>query len=393
MNVLLWLTRDLRLTDHPALAEAARLGRVLAVFVADPADWAGGSGRQWAFVAESLTGLRAEAALAGLPVALRIGPAAEALPRLCRRHAIAHVCRTAPPGGPQPPPDWLRAEGIGWSDLPEPAPGARVLEMPPLQGVEGVEPGPLPHPRALGLAEDRCPNRQEGGRAAALACLDRHAALLARGLTGAPGDERAASRLSPHLAWGTVSAAEVGATVRGGRVWRGLQARAAARAMTPLVPPLTPLGPEARALVAGETGLPFVDAAARYLRATGWLSDPARRLLAEAAIWQLGLDAAQAGAALAGAFTDHDAALFWPAMARAAAARPANPVREGQRLDPTGAFLRRWLPELRPVPDAFLHRPWAWPGFARLADRRYPLPRLDPARAPLASRAQLSLDL
>ncbi|MFD1808590.1 FAD-binding domain-containing protein [Gemmobacter lanyuensis] len=39
-----------------------------------------------------------------------------------------------------------------------------------------------------------------------------------------------------------------------------------------------------------------------------------------------------------------------------------NPVKQGHDQDPTGAFTRRWVPELASVPDAFLQEPWRWPG-------------------------------
>ena len=38
-----------------------------------------------------------------------------------------------------------------------------------------------------------------------------------------------------------------------------------------------------------------------------------------------------------------------------------NPVRQAARFDPYGAFVRAWLPELRRVPDEFIHEPWRMP--------------------------------
>ena len=49
MTTLVWLRRDLRLRDHPALAEAARHDDVVLLFVLDPRLWerAGGARRAW----------------------------------------------------------------------------------------------------------------------------------------------------------------------------------------------------------------------------------------------------------------------------------------------------------------------------------------------------------
>ncbi|MBL9056238.1 MAG: deoxyribodipyrimidine photolyase, partial [Rhodobacteraceae bacterium] len=63
-----------------------------------------------------------------------------------------------------------------------------------------------------------------------------------------------------------------------------------------------------------------------------------------------------------------------------------NPVKQGLEQDPTGAFTRRWLPDLAAVPDGFLQEPWKWPGFAKIAGRRYPEPLVDPVAAARAAR-------
>jgi deoxyribodipyrimidine photo-lyase len=63
-----------------------------------------------------------------------------------------------------------------------------------------------------------------------------------------------------------------------------------------------------------------------------------------------------------------------------------NPVKQGLDQDPTGAFTRRWVPELAGVPDAFLHQPWKWPGARRLLGHLYPEPIVDVAASARAAR-------
>lgn len=68
------------------------------------------------------------------------------------------------------------------------------------------------------------------------------------------------------------------------------------------------------------------------------------------------------------------------------AMRVYNPVKQGLDQDPDGRFIRRWVPELAPVPDAFVHRPWVWPGAGRWPGGRYPAPVVDPEAAARAAR-------
>jgi deoxyribodipyrimidine photo-lyase len=35
-----------------------------------------------------------------------------------------------------------------------------------------------------------------------------------------------------------------------------------------------------------------------------------------------------------------------------------NPIAQGQKFDPAGAYVRRWVPELANLPDALIHEPW-----------------------------------
>jgi deoxyribodipyrimidine photo-lyase len=63
-----------------------------------------------------------------------------------------------------------------------------------------------------------------------------------------------------------------------------------------------------------------------------------------------------------------------------------NPVRQGERFDPEGAYVRRWVPELARLPNRYIHRPWDTPP-GLLADARlvpgndYPLPVVDLERS------------
>ncbi len=116
----------------------------------------------------------------------------------------------------------------------------------------------------------------------------------------------------------------------------------------------------------GQTGYPMVDAAMRQLVQTGWMPGRARMVVASFLAkdlfiwWHLGekffmehlLDgdpAANHGNWQWVAGIGTDAAPFF---------RIFNPVTQSKKFDPQGSYIRTWVPELRQVPDAFIHEPW-----------------------------------
>ncbi|GHC62839.1 FAD-binding domain-containing protein [Neogemmobacter tilapiae] len=393
MNVLVWFRRDLRAFDHPALAAAGAMGPVLPVFVIEPDFWtqADRSGRQWAFLRETLLDLRGQ--LRG-QLLVRQGAAVTVLAGLCRKHRIRRIVTMADaawPGGCDVA-EWARGAGVEWLELPQGADAGQGA----LNFVADLAPGPIPDARSLGMVDDRCPHRQAGGRAAGQALLDGFLTHRSQGYqqaeTHALLSERASSRLSPHLAWGSLSAREVALAAAERQVaanhgdWaaglRLFQSRLALRDQSPVVP-MTGQGAahDLDAFAAGETGLPFVDAVLRYFQATGWLNHRLRALLVSIALHHLRINPTLAGQALARLSTDYDPTIHSREMQRVALARPLHPLPLAARLDPTGSFTRRWLPELAHLPDDALQQPWKSPLARPLLGRRYPEPLVDPNQA------------
>jgi deoxyribodipyrimidine photo-lyase len=121
-----------------------------------------------------------------------------------------------------------------------------------------------------------------------------------------------------------------------------------------------------RAWQEGQTGIPIVDAGMRELRSRGYLPHRARLLTASFLVknlhcaWQLG------ERHFAEQLLDYDPAsnnAGWQWVASTGVdAQPwkqiYNPVAQGERMDPTGAYIRRYIPELEHVPSAFIHTPW-----------------------------------
>jgi deoxyribodipyrimidine photo-lyase len=116
----------------------------------------------------------------------------------------------------------------------------------------------------------------------------------------------------------------------------------------------------------GRTGHPVVDAAMRQLAATGFMPNRARMIVASFLAkdllldWRLG-EAHFMRLLLDGDPAANDGGWQWAASTGTDAQpwfRVFDPVSQGRRFDPEGAWIRRWIPELSRVPDHSVHTPW-----------------------------------
>lgn len=142
----------------------------------------------------------------------------------------------------------------------------------------------------------------------------------------------------------------------------------------------------------GRTGYPIVDAGMRELRATGSMHNRVRMIAASFLTKDLLLDWRRGERHFMRHLVDGDLASNnggwqWAAGTGTDAApwfRIFNPVSQGTRFDPDGAYVRRWVPELAALPPALVHAPWAAPPLA-LAEcgvtlgEHYPFPLVDHA--------------
>ncbi len=125
-------------------------------------------------------------------------------------------------------------------------------------------------------------------------------------------------------------------------------------------------GPEIAAWQRGETGYPIVDAGMRELRLTGWMPNRVRMVAASFLVKNLGVSWKAGLSWFADNLIDYDpasnaASWQWVAGCGTDAApfsRVFNPVLQGERFDPRGEYVRRFIPELSGVPDRFVHTPW-----------------------------------
>lgn len=456
---IVWFKRDLRVADHAALAGAAEHGRVLPLYMFEPPLWAQPTmaGRQWSFACESLEELAVQLDGLGAPLLRASGDAVAILEALRAHYRSVVLWSHAETGDAwtyardRRVAAWARARGVVWHQLPFAgvvrrlrsrdgwaAHWDRVMAAPVLRPPALVA---APSPPALDfdprLPADPCPQRQKGGRTQALALIEsfltRRGRDYRRAMSSPVTAYDACSRLSPHLAFGTLSTREAAQRARRARAevkarsgrdgWVGsidsflsrLHWRCHFMQKLEDEPALETIclhraceglreadhDPERLAAwVAGETGWPLVDASIRALRATGYLNFRMRAMVASVAAYPLWLDWRAYGPPLGAMFTDYEAGIHWSQLQMQAgttginATRVYNPIKQQLDQDPEGVFVRRWVPELGRVPLPMLHRPWEMePGVQEAAGcrigRDYPAPLVDYAAAAREAKARV----
>lgn len=455
---IIWYKRDLRIADHRPLAMAAEAGPVLPLYIAEPELWAqpDASARQWAFVAESLHELQDALGALGQPLCVIIGEAVAVLDRIHQSHGIAALWSHEETGnGWTYARDlvvkaWAKQNGVPWHEARQFGVQRRIasrngwakawdrdmaqpITTPPaaLAPIGGDWPTHIPTASQLGLADDPCPQRQPGGRIAAIATLDSFLHQRGRNyryqMSSPVTAFDASSRLSPHLTWGTLSMREVAqagwarmrdlklSDMPSDKSWRGSMISFSGRQhwhchfmqkledepriefenMHRAYDGLRPDIADAERLNAwsiGNTGYPFVDACMRALNQHGWINFRMRAMLMSFASYHLWLPWQQSGLHLARKFVDYEPGIHWSQAQMQSGTtgintmRIYNPVKQGYDHDKQGTFVRQYVPELKTVPDGFLHEPWLWPGAGSLA---YPPPIVDCAAAAKAARDAL----
>ncbi|CAM4173690.1 deoxyribodipyrimidine photo-lyase [Vibrio agarivorans] len=132
----------------------------------------------------------------------------------------------------------------------------------------------------------------------------------------------------------------------------------------------------------GRTGYPIVDAAMRQLNQTGWMHNRLRMVVASFFTkdlhldWRLG-ERYFMSKLIDGDFAANNGGWQWCASTGCDGQpyfRIFNPISQGERFDAQGEFVRHWIPELKAVPNKFVHAPWLWSEFDSID---YPPPIVD----------------
>ncbi len=455
---VVWFKRDLRVFDHAPLVEAARHGEVLPLYVYEPEllhapDCAP---QHVGFINECLAELDQALAARGSPLLICHGEITQVLQRLLEQagpftlysheetgNAISYARdrRVAA---------WCRAQGVAWKEFPSNGVVRRLasrdewaslwmqrMRPPPLAAPAHLgwpalplTSGGLRSPASLGMPGSDKPRRQRGGRrqAALLAktFFDQHLADYRYAMSSPLSAEESCSRLSPHIAYGTLSIREImhklwktraelqalpePARPRGllaglksfeSRLhWHchfiqklesepGIEMHNVHRGFDGVRPPEVDRERFAR-WCQGETGFPLVDACMKMLADTGWINFRMRALLVSFSGYQLWNPWREPALHLAREFLDYEPGIHYPQVQMQSGVtgintlRIYNPVKQARDQDPDGSFVRRWLPALRAVPDDFIFEPWTMPASVQqqvgvIIGRDYPAPVVDHA--------------
>jgi len=423
--VIVWLRQDLRLADNPALHHAAATGApVVCLYILDdvtPGEWAPGAASRW-WLHHALAAL--DKALSGKLV-LRKGPADHVLKKLVREcgatavfwnrcyepfavardkaiksalmadgvavesfnSAVLHEPWVLKTGAGTPfrvfTPFWKAMRPM---DVAKPLPAPRSLKLHALDGDALADWKLLPRKPDWAKHFEGTPG-EKGAHTALYDFLD----VTGDYATARDRPDRdGTSRLSAHLHWGSISPRQV---------WHAVAARDGGHGAESFLrelgwrefciqllfhQPHLPDRPldtrfakfpwrkskaDFTAWTRGQTGIPIVDAGMRQLWQTGFMHNRVRMIVASFLIKHLGIHWRDGQAWFWDTLVDADlannsAGWQWVAGSGADAApffRIFNPVLQGKRFDPDGAYVRRFVPELRDVPTRFIHTPWQAP--------------------------------
>ncbi len=424
---IVWFRRDLRLTDHRALAAAAERGTVVAIYILSDDD-IGAASRWW--LHHSLRNLQSSIERQGGQLILRRGDPIEQLRKLVSETTAEAVMLSR--GYSQAmrdqeqrvhdqlsdqvvvkryrgsllfePEQVLKGSGDPYKvftpmwkrlrELPEPVPtevGAidwhpQQLSSDPLDSWSLL---PTKPDWAGGLREHWHPG--EAGATDQLQQFLTDAVKSYRTDRDRP-DRDGTSGLSPHLHFGEVGPATVWQQTRqamhhanskqdgGWSFLRELGWRDFSYQLLTQYPQLAsepfrsdyarfPWQQDRGSLEAwqrGLTGYPFVDAGMRQLWHTGWMHNRVRMVVASFLVKHLLIPWQQGAEWFWDTLVDADlannsASWQWVAGCGADAApyfRIFNPITQGEKFDPHGRYVRRWVPELSALPDKFIHQPW-----------------------------------
>lgn len=469
MTSVVWLKRDLRMTDHRPLLEASRSGRVVILYAYERESLAEATAdaSHYEFIDACLAELETALAEAGCRIAYRFGSFPEILEALYDEvDGFERLYSHEETGGAttfardRRVRAWCAAKGVAWLETPQfgvnrPLASrdgwarrwdARMSEpiAPSPERIDGVALayGARPSLPELGVSGTRKPEAKRGGASPARTELESFLAVRGanyrRDMSSPVAGWNGCSRLSPYLAYGAISLrtvyqetrareTEIAARRKAGEPidagWAGSLSSFRGRLhwhchfMQKLEDqPSLELVNQARsfdglredafdearfaAWCAGRTGYPMVDACMRALHLGGWINFRMRAMLMSFASYHLWLHWRRTGTYLATQFLDFEPGIHWPQTQMQSgvtginAVRIYSPTKQARDNDPTGVFIRRYVPELANVPGEYLAEPHRMPPIVAASARfeigvDYPHPIVDDRDAVAAAKERI----
>ena len=464
---LVWLKRDIRLSDHRPITEACQAGPTVILYVFEPKLWAMPEmdRSHFDFIRQSLHELSAKLEELGGRLAIRVGELPDVLVDISRDFTIAKLYSHEETGNgftydrDRLVSKWARNAGIdwqqyhhngvvrrlkgrnGWADLWQQRMREPVAQPPArIQIPNEFDWGRLPTGEELGLAPTQKSNLQPGGESQALDTLESF--LTTRGvdyrksMSSPVTSWDSCSRLSPYLAWGCISVRSVHHRL----IARQRELREAhagsfdSRWLNSLNSFSSRLAwhchfmqkledePELEfrnmnrvydglrendfnqdyfeAWKEGKTGYPMVDACMRALSQHSWINFRMRAMLMSFAANHLWLHWRPTAVYLAKHFLDFEPGIHFSQCQMQSGTTGINtvriysPAKQVIDHDPTGQFIRKFVPELSMVPDEHLAEPHKMPLSLQsrvgcVVGEDYPMPIVDHRLAYKAAREKI----
>ncbi|MBI1228325.1 MAG: deoxyribodipyrimidine photolyase [Bacteroidetes bacterium] len=414
---IVWFKRDLRLRDHEPLLLAQKAGLpVLMLYIFEPSVMAAPQydERHWRFVSQSLEDLNRQLLSFGVKILVYESEVLPVFAQLLshfsiqtiysyqetglkitydRDKAVTHFCKKQNINWQESVANGVvrglrnrKAWRESWYDFMA-APLAKV-------DWENWKQADVSNLKVPDIAPKKLhPNFQPGGESYAHAYLkdflNNRIRNYAKSISKPLESRRGCSRLSPYIAWGCLSVRQVWQAAAQSHAAHGRKFQHAAfasrlrwqahfiqkfesedrmefenvnRGYDALEKKTDPILFDS--WKQGQTGIPLVDACMRCLIATGWVNFRMRAMLASCLthlLWQPWQPGAEW---LAKLFLDFEPGIHYPQWQMQSGVtgintvRIYNPVKQGQDNDPKGIFVKQWVPELRNVPENFIHEPW-----------------------------------
>jgi deoxyribodipyrimidine photo-lyase len=455
MNIV-WFKRDLRIEDHVALTKAATGSDLLPLYIIEPDLWQQPdmSYRHYVFLQACLSELDQSLQALSQQLIIKVGNSVDVLDDLLSRHPVQALWSHQETWNgwtykrDTAVKNWCQSHSMVWYEFPQNG-VIRYLQdrdgwakrwyqqmqqptRPTPSSLTAIAEtsDPLPSPAELGLQHDKYSNMQKGGRSEGLKLL--HSFLNQRGegytkeMSSPVTAFDSCSRISAHLAFGTLSIREVfhacerrsqeikqlprGTKGQWSKAMRSFSGRLRWHCHF-----MQKLEDEPRfefenmhsaydelrgdsfnedyfeAWKQGNTGYPMVDACMRALTATGWLNFRMRAMVMSFASYHLWLHWRRPALHLAKLFTDYEPGIHYSQVQMQSgttginAIRIYNPIKQGLDQDPEGVFIRHWVPELSDIDQTFIHTPW----LASSQTNAYPMPIVDEKIARKAAARQI----
>ena len=409
---VVWFKRDLRISDHRPLLEASQRGKVLPLYIIEPELLAAPDfdPSHFTFVRASLVELDRQLQRLGQGLIVRVGDPVEILRHLAVAHLWSHeetgnwlsyqrdrrVRKWAQETNT--PFTELPASGVvrrlksrdGWSRTWEDRMAQPIVEAP-LALQSSIASTFIPTAKDLGIGPDSRQLAQQGGESNAFDTLDTF--LSARGvrynkeMSSPITAETSCSRLSTYLAYGNLSTRQVLQATRRRihmldehepKSWR-MALRAFDARLHWRCHFMQKLEDDPRiefenfsraydglrephwnqawfeAWQTGNTGYPFIDACMKMLEQTGWINFRMRAMLVSFASYHLWLHWRMPSLHLARLFVDYEPGIHYSQFQMQSGTTGINtlrmysPIKQQQDQDPTGTFVKHWLPDYDPA--------------------------------------------